>query len=57
MGFEKINLDIEMDFTNLEFSFEILKFYIFFLLDIFTLSVMVLQCAVVKSCLLSFQLH
>jgi hypothetical protein len=26
MGFEKINLYMEMDFTNLKFSFEIFKF-------------------------------
>jgi len=58
MGLEKINLDIEMDFMNLKFSFEILKnLKEFFLLDFFILIVMVLQCVVVKNCKLSFQLH
>jgi hypothetical protein len=43
MGLEKINLNIEMDFTNLKFSFQILKnLRDFFLLDFFILSVMVL---------------
>jgi hypothetical protein len=49
MGLEKINLNIKIDLTNLEFSFKILiLFRNFFLLDFFILSVMVLQYAVIK---------
>ncbi len=55
MGLEKINLDIEMDFTIFLFSFNFFKkLKDFFLLDFFILSVMVLQCVVVKSYRLSF---
>jgi hypothetical protein len=58
MGLEKFNLDFKMDFMNLKFSFEILKFFKdFFLFGFFILSVMVLQCVVVKKYRLSFQLH
>ncbi len=58
MGLEKVNLDIEMDFTNLKFSFEILIFFKdFFLFDFFILSVMVFQCVVLKNRKLNFQLH
>jgi hypothetical protein len=53
MGLEKINLDFEMDFTNLKF--EILKMLRdFFLFDFFILSVMILQCVVVKNISLVF---
>jgi hypothetical protein len=56
MGLKNINLDIKMDFTNLKFK--ILKFLRdFFLFDFFILSVMKLQCVMVKSYRLSFQLH
>ncbi len=42
----------------MKFSFKILKFLRdFFLFDCFILSVMVLQCVVVKSSKLGFQLH
>jgi hypothetical protein len=55
MGLENINLDIKMDFMNLKFSFEILKFLEdFFLLNFFILNLMVLQCVVVKNYELSF---
>jgi hypothetical protein len=33
MGLEKINLDIEMDFTNSQFSIQILNFFKDFFLD------------------------
>jgi hypothetical protein len=58
MGFEKNNLDIELDFMYLKFSFKIeflLKDFVLF--DFFILSVMVLQFVVVKNYRLSFQLH
>jgi hypothetical protein len=56
MGLEKINLYIEMDFTNLKFSLKILKFFKdFFLLDFFISNVMVPQFVVVKSCRFNFQ--
>jgi hypothetical protein len=58
MGLEKVNLDMEMEFTNFKFSFQIFKILnFFFLLDTFILSVMILQCVVVKSYMLSFQFH
>jgi hypothetical protein len=58
MGFEEIDLNIELDFTNLKFSFKIKKYLKdFFLLDFFILIVMVLQCVVVKKYRLSSQLH
>jgi len=56
MGLEIINLDIKVDFTNLKFSFKILKFLRdFSLLDFFILSAMVFQCVVFKSYRLNFQ--
>jgi hypothetical protein len=58
MGLEKVNLDIEMEFTNLKFSFQILKcLKKKNLFHFFILSVMVLQCVVAKICRFSFQLH
>jgi hypothetical protein len=45
MGLERVNLNIEMDLKE------------FFLFDFFILSVMVLQCVLVKSCRFNFQLH
>jgi hypothetical protein len=59
MDLEKINLDIKMDFMNLKFEIWNLKkiWEIFSCLIFFILSVMVLQCVVVKSYNLNFQLH
>jgi len=58
MGLEKVNLDMKMEFINFKFSFQIFKIMKKkFLLDTFILSVMILQCVVVKSYRLSFQFH
>jgi hypothetical protein len=57
MGLEKINLDIEMDFTNFHFHFKSFFFKDFFLLDFFILSDMVFQCVALKIYKFSFQLH
>jgi hypothetical protein len=56
MDLEKINLDIEMDFTNLKISFKkILRD--FFLLDFFHLKCYGISMCGGKSYKLSFQLH
>jgi hypothetical protein len=58
MGLEKVNFNIKMDLTNLKLEIKELNFLKdFILLDFFILNVMVLQCVVVKSCRLSFQVH
>jgi hypothetical protein len=55
MGLKKNNLNIEMDFTN--FRFHLIYFFgETFSCLIFYLKFMVLQCVVVKSCRLNFQL-
>jgi hypothetical protein len=55
---KKIKLDIKMNFTNWNLKIWIFKILRnFFLLEFFILSVMALQCVVIKSYRLSFQLH
>jgi hypothetical protein len=58
MDLEKINLYMEMEFMNLEFSFQIFKILKKkILLDFFIISVMILQCVLIKSYRFSFQFH